>query len=175
VTTLETVTLEELEEQIARFDALLRPIAQRPIDMTDPDWTTKLQSAPPPLEEAGIRVEALATARAALREYAQADDQLRVALRALYERYQSFRWAAFVPTDATEEGFRTALVQLSLRDQGGDTRDELLALWEECRIAREAGIDVGQALREVAAMSSDIDKYGMGSMRTILLKTAQDI
>jgi hypothetical protein len=33
-----------------------------------------------------------------------------------------------------------------------------------------AGVDVDPVLAEVAALSSDIDRYGMGSIRTILLR-----
>ncbi len=40
--------------------------------------------------------------------------------------------------------------------------------WYDDR-ARRAGIDVDPILHEVAAMSSDVDRYGMGSTRTIIL------
>lgn len=168
------MTLAEIEEQIARFDALIRPIAQRTVDVSDPNWAQKLRTRPDPLTEAGIRDEALTTARTVLDEYARGDAELRTALRLLYARYSSFVWAAGVRTDATTpEGFRLSLLQLSIRDQGKDTRDELLTLREDCRLAVEAGVDIAPILREVAAMSSDVDKYGMGSTRNILLGQAR--
>jgi hypothetical protein len=69
----------------------------------------------------------------------------------------------------TAEEFRARLVHLSARDQGADTRDEILALQDLCNRARQAGIDVDPILDEVAAMSSDVDRYGMGSMRSVIL------
>ena len=38
-----------------------------------------------------------------------------------------------------------------------------------CGRARRDGIYVDAVLTEVAAMSSDVDRYGMGSTRSILL------
>ncbi|MQY17450.1 hypothetical protein [Nocardia macrotermitis] len=164
------MTLAEIEERLAQFDALLQPVARYPIDMSDAEWAQKLRAAPDSLTQAGIRGEVVALVRAVLAEYARGDAELRTALRVLYARYRSFRWAAAIPTDATTaEGFRLGLLQLSIRDHGEDSRDEILTLDEDCRLAAEAGVDIAPILREVAAMSSDVDKYGMGSMRDTLL------
>jgi hypothetical protein len=51
-----------------------------------------------------------------------------------------------------------------------DTRDELLTLWDLCESAKNAGIDIAPILVEVAGVSSDVDRYGMGSIKEILLK-----
>ncbi len=74
---------------------------------------------------------------------------------------------------ATPEGVRSALMLLSVRDQGADTRDELMVLWAVCGEARAAGVDVDPILREVAAISSDVDRYGMGSVREIFLEAVR--
>src|SRR4051794_5308168 len=42
----------------AVIDELLRDIAQRPVDVSDPNWMAKLRQAPPPVEEAGVAAEA---------------------------------------------------------------------------------------------------------------------
>jgi hypothetical protein len=59
--------IEELEERVALVDAAVRPIAQRPVDITDPDWETKMRQRPAPLDQAGVRAEATATDATAAR------------------------------------------------------------------------------------------------------------
>jgi hypothetical protein len=164
------VDLIELEREIARLDAVYRPVATKPIDFTDRDA----------VENMGARVQAdlarLAVAdraevllRALIELYA-ADETDRAAVRRLFDRYTSFRWAAHLPRDwDTTEEFRARLIHLSARDQGADTRDEILTLQDLCQRARLAGIAVDPILDEVAAMSSAIDRYGMGSMRSVIL------
>ena len=70
----------------------------------------------------------------------------------------------------TAEEFRAHLVHLSARDQGADTRDEIVTLQQLCDQAWRVGVDVDPILEEVAAMSSEVDRYGMGSMRSIILR-----
>ena len=55
-----------------------------------------------------------------------------------------------------------------MRDQGADTRDEIVALQHLCDRVRQAGIHINPILKEVAAISSELDRYGMGSMLSIL-------
>jgi hypothetical protein len=52
-----------------------------------------------------------------------------------------------------------------------DTRDVIVALqgWG----GRQAGIDVDHHLKEIATVSSDVDRHGMGSMRRLLLSNLQ--
>jgi hypothetical protein len=159
--------MRKLAETVARLDAALEPIAKRPVDLSDPDWAEKLRAAEP-LDEAGVRAEAEEALRALLHRYEHGDDETRAAVRALFERYSSFRWAAHLPG----ADFRTRLLHLSARDQSSDARDELLALNDLCARARAEGVDIRPLLREVAALSSTIDKYGMGSIRDILLRCA---
>jgi hypothetical protein len=67
---------------------------------------------------------------------------------------------------------RQHLILFSMKDQGRDSRDALLTLQEIVREADTAGVDKAAALREVAAMSSSTNRYGMGSTRDMLLKFA---
>lgn len=159
--------MRELEERVALMDAALRPIAEQPVDFDDPDWTSKLGQDLGPWDDAdAVLVEVLD-------RYDTGDAGTRAALRALLDRHRAFRWATTLPRDRTPEGFRRRLLHLSLVDHGEDTRDELLTLWALCREAREAGVAMEPMLREVAEMSSRVDKYGMGSMRDIMLETAE--
>jgi hypothetical protein len=160
--------MRELADTVARLDAALEPIAKRPVDPSEPDWAEKMRAAEP-LDEAGVRAEAEEALRALLHRYEHGDDRTRSAVRALFERHSSFRWAAHLPG----ADFRTRLLHLSARDQASDTRDELLELTDLCARARAEGVDIRPLLREVAALSGTTDKYGMGSIRDILLRCAE--
>jgi hypothetical protein len=159
--------VEELEETVALLDLCLEPIAKRPVDLSDPAWQEKLRAAEP-LDEAGIRAEAEEALRALLDRYEHGDAETRAAVRGLFDRHTSFCWAAHLPG----ADLRTRLLHLSARDHGRDTRDEILALNDICTEARAAGVDLRPLLREVAELSSTVDKYGMGSMRDILRRSA---
>ncbi len=166
------MNLAEIEREIARLDAVYRPVAKAPVDIMDPDafenMGTRIQAE---LAQLGVDDQAKAVLRAVIELYAAGDETVRVAVRQLFDRYTSFRWAAHLPREwDTAEEFRAHLVHLSARDQGADTRDEILGLQDLCERAHRAGIDVDQILDEVAAMSSDVDRYGMGSMRSVILR-----
>ncbi|WP_194910840.1 hypothetical protein [Catenulispora rubra] len=164
--------LAELEERVAVLDACVEPIATRPVDLTDPDWVPKMRQGPHPLDEAGIRPEAEAALRDVISCYAEGHKQVRAELRALLERYHSFCWATTLPFEPTPEGFRQRLLEMSAKDHDGDTRDMMLTLNDLCGQARDAGVDLRPLLLDVADISSDVDMYGMGSMRDILLRAA---
>lgn len=162
--------LRELEQRVAELDEILRPIAQRPVDFSDPNWATKLANRMPPTQEAEVSDEAEAVLADLLSHYEQGGEPARVAVRAIFACYPSFRWAAHLPFDETSpRSYRSRLLHVAAVDQGTDTRDVLLGLWDLADRARAAGIDIVPALTEVAAMSSDVDRYGMGSTRKILL------
>ncbi|MGW3209104.1 hypothetical protein [Streptomyces sp. NPDC001135] len=81
-----------------------------------------MQEGPRPLDEAGIRPEAEAALRGVLSRYEEGDEAVRSALRALLERCHSFCWATVLPLEPTPEGFRQRLLEMSVEDQGRDTR-----------------------------------------------------
>jgi len=72
--------------------------------------------------------------------------------------------------DAAVAPIAEAPIDVRDPDQGSDTRDELLALHDYCQAATRAGVPIGPVLTQVAALSSDEDKYGMGSARGLLLR-----
>lgn len=168
----EPAELADLEEWVARIDLCIEPIATRPVDLTDPDWMRKAQEGPRPLDEAGIRPEVEAALRNVLARYDEGDEDVRAALRALLARCHSFCWATTLPFEPTPQGFRQRLLEMSVEDQGRDTRDMMVALNDLCAQARDAGVDIRPLLLDVAELSSDVDTYAMGSTRDILLGAA---
>lgn len=132
----------------------------------------KTQERPHPLDEAGIRPEAVAALRDVLCLYEEGDEEARTALRALLERCHSFCWATTLPFEATPQGFRRRLLQMSVADQGRDTRDMMVDLNGLCGQAQDVGVDIRPLLLDVAELSSAVDTYGMGSTREILLRAA---
>lgn len=163
--------LVEVEREMARLDAVYRPVATKPVDVTDLDAFMNMGAAiQADLARLAVDDQAEAVLRAVIELYAAGDETVRAAVRHLFDRYTSFRWAAHLPQDwETAKEFRARLICLSARDQGADTRDEILTLQDLCNRGRQAGIDVDPILDEVAAMSSDRDRYGMGSMRSVIL------
>ena len=165
-----TGNLASFEKEIAKFDYVLRPIAERAVDITQPCWVERLMTTRP-LDEAGIRPEAQTLLENLVFFYSQGDERQRADVRALLETYKAFRWAATLScSPETAEGFRMHLLHLSVSDQGSDPRDEILKLRYLCETARKNSVDIAPILREVAALSSDVDKYQMGSTRDFLLK-----
>jgi hypothetical protein len=166
-------TLEDWESRIMDFEERLRPIACRPVDITRPDWLDRLRAGVPPLDEAGLREHAEQLLGELIPAYATCGDEMRSAIRRMFAEYGSFAWAASLSTPRTSvEGLRQHLILFSMKDQGRDSRDALLTLQEIVREADTAGVDKTAVLREVAAMSSSTNRYGMGSTRDMLLKFA---
>ena len=165
--------IDEFELRIMDLEQRLRPIADRPVDIAKPGWGAQLAHSPHPFDETGTRPEAEGLLRELIGVYRASGDDEREAIRALFVEYRAFAWAASLPFGATdEETLRQHLVLFSLKDQGRDCRDALLWLQDLCREAKSAGIDPDPVLREVATLSSDKNKYWMGSTREMLLRTA---
>ncbi len=163
--------LTEWKEWIGLLDAMIKPIATRPIDITDPDWFTKLQTFPNPLEQAGVKTETENLLSELITYYPTRDDETRGAIRKLFADNRSFSWAAALSyKPITDESFRAHLILFSIKDQGRDTRDAILALQSVCAIATSAGVKIAPILKEVAELSSDVNKYRMGSTRSLLLR-----
>ncbi len=162
--------LEDIELRLMDLEHRLRPIADRPVVITKPGWAAQLAHSPHPFDETGTRPEGEDLLRELIGFYRACGDEERQAVRALFVEYRAFAWAASLPFGATdEEKLRQHLVLFSLKDQGRDCRDALLSLEDLCREAKSAGIDADPVLREVAKLSSDKNKYWMGSTREMLL------
>ena len=163
--------LEDWEFRMMELEEKLQPIAKRPVDITRPDWLERLPAGVQPLDEAGVRDAAERLLAELIGAYAQGTDHTRAAIRRLFREYRSLAWAATLSVPRTTiEGLRQHLILFSIKDQGRDSRDALLTLQEICQDARNAGLEIAPVLREIAAMSSDADKYGMGSTSQMLLR-----
>ncbi|MET7401923.1 hypothetical protein ABZS66_51420 [Dactylosporangium sp. NPDC005572] len=164
------MNLGDVEREMARLDALYRPVATAPVDVSNPDaMLTAGTAVDRELGAINADGRSVAVLRAVVDLYAGGDDLVRAAIRGLFERYEWFRWGAGLPRDwTTAAELRAHLILFSARDQGGDARDERLGLRDLLARARRHGIDPAPALAEVAAMSSDTDRYGMGSTRALL-------
>jgi hypothetical protein len=166
-------SLEDWELRIVGLEERLQPIARRPVDITQPDWLDHLRVGVPPLDEAGVREQMEQLLGELIPAYAKGGDETRSAIRRIFAECGSFAWAAALSTRRTSmEGLRQHLILFSMKDQGQDGRDALLTLQEIVREAATAGVDKAAVLREVAAMSSSTNRYGMGSTRDMLLKFA---
>ena len=166
--------LANWELRIRQLDALLRPIANRPVDITRRDWFKRLQRNTPPLEEAGVDAAAEALLNELFGAYLNGTDETREAIRELFVQYRAFAWAVNLSERPRTAGaFRRHLVLFSIKDQGRDSRDALLTLGEICHEAEAAGVDTCPLLEEIAAISSSIERFGMGSTQQMLLKQSR--
>jgi hypothetical protein len=168
------VDLKKLEASISMLDERLRPIAQRPVDITRAGWVQDLIQKPHAFDDLNIRPEAEATLAGVLDTYAGADATQRETIRALFARCKAFSWAAHLRSSPqTAADFRRHLLLFSVQDLGTDTRDAIVTLDHLCAQARKAGLDVAPALREVAELSSDANRHRMGSAKSLLLDRAK--
>jgi hypothetical protein len=162
---------EDWEFRIAKLEELLQPIAKRPVDITRPGWLERLQAGPPPLDEVGARDTAETLLAEILAAYAQGTAPMRASVRRLFQKYPSFAWAATLSVPwTTMDGLRQHLILFSIDDQGRDGRDAWLALQTICQDAKGVGLEIAPVLQEIAAMSSNEDKYGMGSTSQMLVR-----
>ncbi len=165
--------LPELELRMLAIEERLGSIARRPVEIANPNWVAILESRQHPFDEAGVRAEAEGLLEALIFEYQRGDDALRDSIRDWFARCSAFSWAAMLRVAPdTADGFRRHLLLFSMKNLGTDTRDAILELQDLCARARTAGVGVNLVLREVAELSSDRDRFGMGSARSLLSKAA---
>jgi len=89
-----------------------------------------------------------ATLVAAIDLYVESSAEKRQEIREIFRRNAAFAWAA---------------THFSIIDQGTDARDAVLWLADLCTSWHDQDIR-----REVAELSSDVDRYGFGSTRSLL-------
>lgn len=155
------------KEQIARLDAALHPIANRPVKFFELLFKPRRHTHP--LDQAEVRAQAEGLLSELIEYYPTADADTRQAIRKLFDDHRSFTWAATLPYQpVTDEAFRAHLILFSIKDHEQDTRDALVLLYEVCEKADAAGVKTGPILNEIAELSSDVNKYGMGSTRSLL-------
>ena len=160
-----------------RIDAALQPIATRPVALTELASLGDRYRDVNPLDEAGVRADAAALLTEILDAYPQLKCAERIELRALFDRHRALGWAAgfLLPAPADAVTVKQQLLLFSLLDQGTDSRDAILWLQAFCG---QPGVDCHQLpelLREVAALSSAIDRHHMGSTAAMLAAAASQI
>jgi len=177
-------TLAELEAAIAPLDAAIRPVAKSGIDPRKPGWRDELAALKrerdhepwrPALDRAGVRADAERLRDDIIGIYAKADDATRVAIRALFRKYDSFAWAVSLPHEPMDEALlQRTLVLFSVQDQDKDWRDAIAWLDGVCARARKAGLPLSAMLAEAAKLSSDTPPFGEGrSTRKMLMDYAE--
>lgn len=165
--------IADWEPRLMELEERLDPIAKRPVDITDPEWMRKLRQSPHPFDAARVRAGAEALLDEVIDEYQKCGHDARRTIRELFAKYRAFAWAASLSSaPVTDSSFRRHLVLFSIKDQGTDGRDAILWLQHLCRTVTGAGVSPAPILREVAELSSDADRYGMGSTRKLLLGAA---
>ena len=169
------MSIHDFELRIMELEERLRPIADRPVDMTSPGWASRLKHRIHPLKEAGVRSRVEALLEELISAYEAADQAARQAMRKLFVEYRAFAWAASLSTQPTTVAdFHQHLLLFSLKDQERDSRDALLWLLDICKQARDAEVNTRPVLEQVAQLSSEQNKFGMGSTREMLLKAGQN-
>src|SRR4051812_5661117 len=162
---------------IEHLDAALRPIASRPVTLADLASAEARQGVGNPLEQAGIADAAAALMAEILDAYSRANAADRSALRRLFSEHRALGWAAgfLMPFSADARSARQQLLLFSLLDQGGDSREALLWLRTFCEQPDADCQALPELLREVAALSSAIDHYHMGSTASMLMNAAAEL
>ena len=178
--------IAEIEAAIAQLDAAVRPIAKSGVDFSKPGWVARWrdysarQSAHettwrPALDRAGVRDQADALISEIIDRYSAVSDAERATIRAMFRKYDCFRWATGLPHGPmTMDLFRRTLVLFSIKDQEADWRDAIVWLDGLCAAAGRAGVARRQELRAAAALSSDVPPFGTGrSTRAMLTDYAE--
>lgn len=163
-------SLAEIRRDVFSCDARLKPFAQQPIDITDPAWIAKFAGRDP-LKEAGVKRKAQALIAEILDRYLKGPESVREKLRRIFRDFGSFAWAAY-PAEAltSPAGIKAHLLLLSVRDQGNDPRDALVAMDRLAALAVEHDVKFRPLASEIAEISSREDRYGMGSLKDMLLR-----
>jgi hypothetical protein len=161
----------------SRLDASLRPIATRPVDISDPAWVDQARAQLNPLDEAGVRDETATLAAEIFDAYPRVTAEQRDRIRALFADHRSLGWAAGFLLSLSADTFmlRPQLLLFSILDQGSDSRDALLWLRAFCAQEQADRVALPPLLREIAALSSAVDRYGMGSTQAMLLNAASQM
>jgi hypothetical protein len=162
---------------VEHMDAALRPIAAQPVTLADLASAEARMRIANPLEQAGIAEAAAALMAEILEAYSRAGAADRCALRRLFSAHRALGWAAgfLLPFTADLRGARQQLLLFSLLDQGGDSRDALLWLRTFCEQPDADCQSLPELLREIAALSSAVDHYHMGSTASMLMNAAAEM
>ena len=162
------MTLDEILAQLDAYSEKLKPADQRKWDVNSEsfeDWEKDVDGL---ISKAITKEEQQAFSAQILKTFKALDSADRMKLEnAMQEKGHSvFRIPA---SSDPEELFRNQLLAMCLFGDR-DTRDVIMGVSSAVKWAREQdGVNVSKVINEVSEYASPIDKYGMGSMRSIFL------
>src|SRR5687768_9665221 len=110
--------LADIEREVARLDAVYRPVAKAPVDVMNRDAMENLGATiSAAIAELAVEDQAEAVLRATIARYVTGDESDSATIRRLFDQYTSFRWAAHLPRQwDTAEDLRDRLIHMSARD-----------------------------------------------------------
>jgi uncharacterized protein (TIGR02996 family) len=153
-----------LRAELARLEDALRPLQNVPPPPEGPGYLSAR------LDQAGVGAEVPALMLDLLAAYVAGTDEQRRTLRALVPEFRLFFHYAHPPdAETAAETTRRRLIHFALIDQYPDPRDALLWLQELCEKPGVSLRKFASLRREVASMTSDENRYGFGSTRSLLL------
>ncbi len=160
--------LDEIKPQIQEFNELLDPIANAEVDINDPNWQKILEGSQHPLDEAGIRKPAEEATQKIIEIFLSSNSKGRSQIRKLLADNESFAWAMSVPVSSDHEVEFRDSVLLVVIDDAIDTRDAIARIDSLVDQARANGVEYRSIMRQIAKVAGTTDRYGFGSMRTII-------
>jgi hypothetical protein len=172
---------ETLADAIGRLDAKMRLLSDLKIDLSRPGVLERMRARAGEMRRQQAELEA--TQREAdqwlpemLDLYRNGSDEDRRQLRALLLEHRSFRWGFgwnLIDRIATEEDARNVLAVFSMKDGGGDPRDQIVAHDHLCAVLLRVGLKPAPLLTEAAGWSSDVARFPPArSTRALLLDYA---
>ena len=168
---MKTIELDEISKTVERLNELLRPDAEREIDINDPDWQEKLEQSPELADTLGLRKEIREVTDCLIRRFCESDSAGRSRVKNLLRKNDGFRYSmeASLSHDP-EENFRKDLALQIMDDLGPDTRDAIVNLESLIVEAKAQGVRTQQILKEMKKKAGTTDHHGMGSMKKLLEK-----
>jgi hypothetical protein len=162
------VFLKRIKKEAKVLNSPLKKILTEEIDINSPDWEEKMMNQAHPADESGLRpqIESFFEELVENFEYLTFEQRARV-IDLMASKSYLMQSAVLKDDMGTASGFRKALILFVIQDQGADTRDAILALRSIWDHGKKHGFDIDVLFREMAGLSSDEDKYGMGSTRDL--------
>jgi tetratricopeptide (TPR) repeat protein len=166
--------LERWGKILPRLNDPLEAWGKRDVDTSDPHWMEKLAKVLTPIDtDKKLREQFLMVTKEIIDVYFKSNYEQCASIRIFLNNYkgvQDFLGAKSLSAefDNDTELFIFRLVSFSMREWY-DPRDEITSLDWFCEAAEQAGVEIRPYLEKVARLSSDENRYGMGSKRDMIL------
>jgi len=160
--------LNEIRQEVEEFNRLLDPVANAEVDINDPNWQKKLDEDQHPLDEVGIREAAERLTQTIMELFLGSNSKGRSQIRKLLADNQSFSWAMTPPESSDPERVFRDRVLLFVMDDTVDTRDAIMGIGTLVDDARSSGVRYRPILKQIAKVAGTTDRYGFGSLRSVI-------